>query len=97
LSSDTKLGWTPAKEGLSVNICCGESLAEREPFDDARDAGIASGEFVDEFIVVPEGPTLVLTVCVLPLNMDNSSLASSGFEGLKMSFGISTTPLLASR
>ena len=47
---------------------------------------------------VPEDFVLVLTVCVLPLNIDSSSLTSVGCEGLKISFGrLSGKPLVASR
>lgn len=76
---------------------CGESLAEREPLDEVQDLKI---EFdmpaADEGNLAPE-PTLMLTVWALPLNMNRSSLASSGCEGLNMSFGTLITSLLASR
>jgi len=80
-----------------VKIWCGESLAERESLDGVRDVDIGFDVLAEECDLEPEDPTLVLTVWVLPLNMDNSSLASSGCEGLKISFGMLITPLLASR
>jgi len=70
-------------------IIFGESL-------EARLLEEAAGELA--FIDLADGVTLVLTVCVLPLKMDSSSLASVGSEGLKMSFGITVgSPLFASR
>lgn len=93
-SSDTKLGCTLANEGLSVNICCGES-PEGELL---AELSIDIPGFTGVDVAVTGGVDFVVIVCVFPPKIENSSLLSSGREGLKMSLRLfGATPLLRSR
>jgi hypothetical protein len=83
-----------------VNACFGESDEARE--ESAASPLCAEDLEVDERNGVLELETtladFVATVCVLPLNIESSSLLSSGSEGLKMSFCIlGAMPLVVSR
>jgi hypothetical protein len=93
LSSDTKLGWTFANDGLSVNICCGDSPEGELLAELSTDIPGFAG--VD--VAVTGGVDFVVIVCVFPPKMENSSLLSPGCEGLKMSLrAFGGTPLLRS-
>lgn len=76
-----------------MNIWLGESLDARD--DDPLPESAIVVPLFDELV---ETFDFVATVCVLPLNIDISSLESLDLEGLKISLGmLGGTPLLASR